>query len=85
LAVHIGEADQAQARITGASRQACGQRAHLGQALQRGLARIRGALDVVEGGDVAEREAGIVVRRTYQTIDIEFTGVAHDGVCTPQK
>ena len=62
-----------------------GQLAHLGQALQGSLARIRGRTHIIERGDVAERKAGVVVRRADQAIEIEFAGVTHRYVPLPGK
>ncbi len=47
------------------------QRAHLGQALQRRLARIRDLLRVALGREVALREARVVVRRTGDAVEVD--------------
>ena len=59
------------------------QRLHLGQALARGLARIRALLLAGLGGHVAIGQAGVVVGRTDQAVEIDLSSsrveVTHSG------
>ncbi len=45
---------------------------HLGDALQRGCARIAGIALVTGAGDIAEAEPGIIVRGTDDPVEIDF-------------
>ena len=51
-----------------------GQKLHLGQALQRGFTRIRRFAAVRHRRHVAMREAGVVVRRADQPVEINLAG-----------
>ena len=53
------------------------ERTHLGEALQRGVARIGDHSFIAGGGEVALGEAAIVVGRTDDTVEIDFH-CAHD-------
>ena len=47
--------------------------AHLGETLQSGIAGLRGATGVRRAGDVAEAEPGVIVGRTDQTVEVDFS------------
>src|SRR3546814_3474569 len=49
-----------------------GERAHLGNALLRGHARIRWLFGVACRGDIAERQTCVIVRRSDQSIEVGF-------------
>src|SRR3546814_5122468 len=52
-----------------------GERAHLGNALLRGHARIRWLFGVACRGDIAERQTCVIVRRSAQSIEVGFKRV----------
>src|SRR4029450_7445071 len=53
---------------------AIGKRLHLGEALQRSLARIRDLTLVALGSEVAGRQAAIVVRGSRQAVEVDLFG-----------